>query len=100
MPGTVLDVVAGGLYEPWNLPKLGDHSAGPLGFWRVREERLPREAAADDLGVDLWVPLPGPHDLQLVHPRFDAGRHDRMVHLLDAGQVRRIDLVKAAAEAG
>ena len=96
----LFDVVAGGLHEPRNLPKLGHDPAGPLGFRRVGEERLPCEAAADDLGVDLRVALPGSNDLQLVHPGFDAGRHDRMVHLLDPRQVRGIDLMESAAEAG
>ena len=100
MPGTVFDVVASSLHQPGNLAKLRDHSPGALGFGRVRKEGLTGQAAADDLRVDLGIPLPGPDDLQLVHPRFDARRHDRMVHLLDARQVGRIDLVETTAETG
>ncbi len=98
--GTILDVVAGSLHDSGNLAKLRDHAPCPLGLGRVRKEGLAREAAPDDLGVDLGIPLPGSHHLQLVHPRLDASRHDRMVHLLDSGEVGRIDLMKATAEAG
>jgi hypothetical protein len=82
------------------LPELGDDPASTLRLRRIGEQCLPRETAADDLGVDLRVPFPRPHHFQLVHPPFDAGRHDRMVHLLDSRQVGGIDLMKATAETG
>jgi hypothetical protein len=70
------------------------------GSGSVREKRLTGEAAADDLRIDLRIPFPGPHDLELVHPRLDPRRHDRVLHLLDPRQQRGIDLVETAAEAG
>ena len=99
-PRTLLDVVAGSLHDSGDLTKLRDYAARPLGLWRIRKEGLARETAPDDLRVDLRISLPGPYHLQLVHPSLDAGRHDRMVHPLDSGEVGRIDLMKATAEAG
>ena len=99
-PGTVLDVVARGLHEPRHLPQLRDDATRALGLRRVGEECLARQAAADDLRVDLRIAVPGADDFQLVHPRLDVRRNDRMLDLFDGRQERRVDLVKATAEPG
>ena len=69
------------------------------GFRRVGEQRLAGQAGADDVGVDLRIPVPGPDDLELVHPRLDVRRDDRVLDLFDGREQRGVDLMEAAAEA-
>src|SRR5688572_7389663 len=94
----VLDVVLRGLHQPRHLPQLRYDPSGALGLRRVGEEGLPRETGADDLGVHLGIAVPGPDDLQLVHPGFDVRRDDWMLDLFDRGEERRVYLAKATAE--
>ena len=98
--GAVLDVVARGLHESRHLPQLRDDPAGPFGLRSIGKQRLAREARSDDFRVDLGVAVPRPEHLQLVHPRLDVRRDDRMLDLFDRGEERRIDLMEAAAEPG
>ena len=56
---------------------------------RSAKSAWPARLVADDVGVDLRIALPGPHRLQLVHPRLDVRGDDRVLDLFGRRQVRR-----------
>src|SRR6185503_4879185 len=94
----ILDVVLGGLHQPRYLPQFRDDASGTFCLGCIGKERLAGQTGPDHLGIDLWIPVPGPDYLQLVHPGFDVRRDDRMLDLFDRGKQRRVDLMEAPAE--
>ena len=92
--GRFLDVVAGGLNEPGRLAQFREHASCSLGRRRVREERLPREARRDQIGIELRIAFPGPHDLEIEHARLQIGGQHAMLEPLDRRQRVLLDFVE------
>ena len=82
----ILDVVARGLDEARNLAQLREDAARPIRCRRMREERLTRQTRRDDVSIKLRVLLPGPHLLELEHPRADVAGEHATLEPLDVGQ--------------
>ena len=97
--GRILDVVAGRLDDPRDLPELRVHPARPLGKRRVVEQHLTRQARRQDLGVVLEAPLPGPDLFQLEQPGSDVRFQCRSLEPFGVGQARGIDCGQPAGEA-
>ena len=70
MPGQSLMLSRAAWTSRGHLAQLRHDAPGAFGFRRVGKERLPRQAGADDVGVDLRIALPGPDHLELEHPRL------------------------------
>ena len=96
--GRILDVVAGRLDHPRDLPELRVHAAGPLGKRRVVEQHLTRQARREDLGVVLEAPLPGPDLFQLEQPGSDVRFQCRSLESFGIGQARGIDCGQTSGE--
>ena len=94
----IFDVVARRLHQARRLAQLRQHAASPLLNWRGRKHHLPREAGAQRVGIQLWVPFPRPDVFELEHARLNVGRHHRLLGPLDRRQIVRIDLLQPARE--
>ncbi len=95
----LLHVVARGLHEARRLAQLRQHAARPLVLRRVREDRLRGQARRQNVGVELRVPLPGPHLFDFEDPGPDVRGDDRVLDALDLGEPLERNLVEPAGEA-
>ena len=98
---TFLDVVAGRLDEPRHLPQLRHDAPGPLGLGRVGKERLAGQTRADDVRVELRIPLPGaaPPRTRTSALRCSTATIG-MFDLFDGRQRAWVDLMQTPTESG
>jgi hypothetical protein len=89
--GRILDVVAGRLNHPRDLPELRVHAPRALRQGRVIEEHLARQAGGQDLRVMLQAPLPRPDLLQLEQPGPDVRLQRRTLQPFGIGEAGGVD---------
>jgi len=99
-PRALADVVARRLDEPGGLAQLRNNPPRALRLRRIGEQRLAGKTRPQGIGVYLGVAFPGADGFEVVQPGIDVRRHDRALHFFHLWQERRVDLLKASAEAG